>query len=764
MRAVLSILFLVLISFPLMSQTLELNGKALTSEGEPLPYANVYLKGTTKGTVADNEGNFRLSVPATGEHTIVASFVGFQTVEQKIDAESNNGNIEFKLKSDSELDEVVVSGTLTEMSKLESPVPVEVFKPSFFRKNPNPSVFESMQNVNGVRPQLNCNVCNTGDIHINGLEGSYTMVLIDGMPIVSGLSTVYGLTGIPSSMIDRVEIVKGPASSLYGSEAIGGLINIITKDPLSHSRVFAEAYTTSWLENNFDVGFKASPLKGVDILTGANVFIYDNPIDQNGDNFTDVTLSKRLSVFQKWNIKRKSGRLFSFGARVYNENRWGGEMQWTPEDRGGDDVYGESIHTDRYELISAYQLPMREKLILSTSFNGHYQNSFYGTTKFIANQNIGFMQLIWNHLYGIHGITGGIAVRHTSYDDNTTVTESFNDNGVRFNDPNYTTIPGIFVQDNIRLTENQKVLLGMRYDWHSNHGNIWTPRVAYKWTLNSRNIFRINAGTGFRVVNVFTEDHAALTGAREVLIAENLDPEQSYNVNLNYIRKIFQGKENYFGLDASVWYSHFTNKIVPDYDSDPEMIIYANLDGYGVSQGATFNLDAAIKNNIKLLAGITYMDVHNVEEKNGVTTRIRPVLTENWSATWSASYDYVKARLKFDYTGNLYGPMRLPLLGKHDPRPEYSPWWSLQNIQITYSTRNGKWEFFGGFKNLLNYTPPSNSIARSHDPFDKQVEFDPSGNALPTEENPYALTFDPSYVYAPNQGIRGFAGIRFNLQ
>jgi outer membrane receptor for ferrienterochelin and colicins len=115
------------------------------------------------------------------------------------------------------------------VSRLESPVPVEVFTARFFKSNPTPSIFEALQNINGVRPQVNCAICNTGDIHINGLEGSYTMVLIDGMPIVSGLSTVYGLNGIPQSLIERVEIVKGPASTLYGSEAVGGLINVITK-------------------------------------------------------------------------------------------------------------------------------------------------------------------------------------------------------------------------------------------------------------------------------------------------------------------------------------------------------------------------------------------------------------------------------------------------------------------------------------------------------------------------------------------------------
>jgi outer membrane receptor for ferrienterochelin and colicins len=193
----------------------------------------------------------------------------------------------------------VVTGTLKEVRRIESPVPVEVYSPAFFRKNPTPNIFEALQNVNGVRPQLNCNVCNTGDIHINGLEGPYTMVLIDGMPIVSSLATVYGLSGIPNSLVERIEIVKGPASSLYGSEAVGGLINIITKKPTNAPAIAVDVMATSWQEMNVDLGFKLNAGKKITALTGVNYFKYGNIIDHNKDRFTDVTLQERISVFQK---------------------------------------------------------------------------------------------------------------------------------------------------------------------------------------------------------------------------------------------------------------------------------------------------------------------------------------------------------------------------------------------------------------------------------------------------------------------------------
>lgn len=125
-----------------------------------------------------------------------------------------------------------------------------------------------------------------------------------------------------------------------------------------------------------------------------------------------------------------------------------------------------------------------------------------------------------------------------------------------------------------------------------------------------------------------------------------------------------------------------------------------------------------------------------------------------------------KAKLKIDYTGNLRSPMKLPLLSETDPRPEKSPWYSIQNIQISKSFNNGL-EVYGGVKNLLDFTPYKHApfvIARANDPFDKGVEFNSENEAIPTPSNPYGLTFDPSYVYATNQGIRAFLGVRFNLK
>ena len=320
----------------------------------------------------------------------------------------------------------------------------------------------------------------------------------------------------------------------------------------------------------------------------------------------------------------------------------------------------------------------------------------------------------------------------------------------------------MFAQDEVSFNDNHKVLLGVRYDYNRNHGSIFTPRLAYKWKINDSNILRFNTGTGFRIVNLFTEEHAALTGSREVIVLEELKPERSFNVNLNYLKKIYTQNGNFIGIETTAWYTRFSNSIIPDYDTNPNQIIYKNLEGHAVTKGISSNIDFVFNNGLKMILGATYMDVSKTE--NNTTTQ--QILTEKFSGTWAISFRIDKLFLDVDYTGNLYGPMRLPLLGDLDPRKEYSPTWSIQNIQFTFNKFKNI-EIYAGVKNLLNWTPNTGNtfiIARANDPFDKNIQYGPNGNILATADNPYALSFDPSYVYGPNQGIRSFFGVRYTLK
>lgn len=731
------------------TQPVVISGSVIDGETrEPLAFASIIIQETSEGATSNAQGNFTINVKDRSQtKTLLASFIGYKAEVISLDGNQNRFRIFLQPDANALKEVVVVSGTMKEVSKMNSAIPVEIYSPALFLKNPTPSIFESLGMINGVQPQLNCNVCNTGDIHINGMEGPYTMVLIDGMPVVSSLSTVYGLAGIPNSMVKRIEVVKGPASTLYGSEAVGGLVNIITKDPDSSPALKTDISATSLQEYNFDLAGKWKVNK-TQSLFGLNYFNFNNRLDINDDNFTDVTQQQRISAFNKWSFHRRDDRIATLALRYVYEDRWGGELQWKREHRGTDIYYGESIYTNRVEVIGNYQLPIaNEKIFLDYSYNYHLQDSYYGLHPYLADQQVSFAQLRWDKKIGKHDFLAGLPFRYMYYDDNTPGTGTPEDNR-----PMKTYLPGIFIQDEIGFNEKVTLLTGLRYDHHNHHGNIFSPRVSVKYSPNKSSTFRLSAGNGFRVVNLFTEDHAALTGAREVIIEEALKPEESWNVNLNYTGAIAHAG-GFINLDGSIFYTYFTNKIVGDFMVDPEKIIYSNLDGYAISKGITINTEFAFTNSLKIISGVTLMDVYQMEKDTpGEHLVKKPQLfAPRVSGTYSISYSLDKTGLIFDLTGRLNGPMHLPVV-PNDERPEKSPWFTIMNFQVTKTFTNGL-EIYAGAKNLLNFIP-KDPLLRPFDPFDRNI----------TVNNPKNFTFDTSYNYAPVQGIKAFAGLRYTIQ
>lgn len=654
------------------------------------------------------------------------------------------------------MEDVVITGTMRETYISQSPIKVSVISSKYLKQHGSPTnIVEGMSLINGIEEVVECGVCGTNSLRINGLEGPYTAVLIDGTPMFGNLASVYGLNGIPTSMIERIEVIKGPNSTLYGSEAVAGVINVITENPAHQPLISANIQGTSLGEWNGNISF-APRIGNWDGTVGIDYGMTHNFIDEVQDGFGDLVNHDRLSLFTKWSKRRADAKKFFIAAKYYTEDRRNGVEAFLTDGahrqlRGSDQVYGESILTDRAELFGTYEFSGNQSLKLDYSFSHHAQDSYYGSDFYEATQQIAFANLIWNKPIQKHYLTTGTTFRYQSYDDNTIATETEIENL-----PDRQFIPGIFVQDEWEPSKRFTLLAGSRLDYYSAHGLIFAPRLNLKYKPGDWTTYRLNAGTGFRVVNLFTEDHAFVSGQRNIEIQENLDPERSYNLafNLNhvYTTRVGQGI-----LDIDAFYTHFLNKIIPDYDT-PGKIIYSNADGHAVSKGISLSLSHSFSPSLKANIGLTMQRVTQTERGENGDLQTSPIpFAPDLSSTGTLSYDWKGPNLLLSWSFNLTGPMELPTVYDLDeagnllpfPRATRSQTWARHNFQISKDIPSAQLSIYGGVKNIFDFRQPISPLVGFQDP-----------QAAPG----FSEYFDTIYAYAPLTGRNWFLGIRWNLK
>lgn len=697
----------------------------VVSEGRPVAGATLELDGTLIRSRTDSSGRFRMVVPSAALVTLRARAIGHAPARVQVALPQAAGDtVRVALApSASLLNAVVTTATMQERYLSDSPVKVELVTPAFLQRNVSNNVMDNVSFLPGLTQQVDCGVCFTNNIRINGMEGPYTAVLIDGTPMMSALATVYGLNSIDPTLIEQIEIIRGPNSTLYGSEAMGGVINIVTKDARLAPKLSVNAFGTS--DGEATLSLAAAPaIGGVRSLLSVNASHNARFVDRNGDGFSDLPLVSRLSVMNKWVTGTPANRPFELMARVYGEDRFGGTEAWTRADRGSSTVYGESIRTWRTELLGTWRPnPLGTPLRVDVSGNWHRQDSFYGDTPYRAAQQVAFAQAVWSPLAGRHGLTLGSSIRYQRYSDSTRAQRTTD---VRL-------IPGLFAQDEVPLGTRVTLLGGMRVDHHATHGVIPSPRLAVKWAPDAHTTLRVNAATGFRVVSLFTEDHAALTGARDVRIDETLQPERSatVTVSLNRVMDI-RGVEDAMTLDVDLFHTRFSNRIVGDFDRDPNLIVYRNLRGAAVTRGASVALGyATLRNPFTGSVGITVQDVFVREA--GVR-RALPFAARA-QGVFSVGYRIDRLGLTVDWTGRVQGPTTLPQFEGLAPR---SPWFTEQHLQFT-RRRPGSPEVYVAVKNLFDFVQRDAIV----DPFD-----------------PFGDRFDTARVYGPLQGRRLLFGVR----
>ena len=748
--------FLVLFNVAVFGQEGVIVG-GITDGTSVIPFANVVLKGTTYGVSANENGEFTLESIPFGTYQLQVSSIGFVAFSQKINLNSDKlelGNLEMA-PSVLGLDEVVVTGTMKETFVSASPIKIDVVTSKFLEQTTTPTnLVEAINLVNGVEEVVGCGVCFTNSISINGLPGPYTAILVDGSPLYGNLASVYGLNSIPASMIERMEVIKGPNSTLYGSEAVAGVINIITKHPKDQPLVDVNVMGTTHGEVFGDIAISNQIGKKLHVSNGVSVAYINIFNDDNNDLFGDFVSMDRVSVFSKWQLERKENRRFSLMAKYYYEDRRNGvedflENRAYRSIRGNDSIYGESIYTHRAEVFGTYDLPISEKFWIDYSFSYHDQNSVYGSDFYIAQQYIGFANFIWNRKIRNHDLLVGLTGRYQWYDDNSVATS---DSTLGFTKAQI--IPGLFVQNDWEAVKEKLSLLGgVRLDYYQAHGPIVSPRLSLKYNPGKWTTIRGNFGTGFKIVNLFTEDHAFISGQREVVIVDELKPEQSFNGSVNF-NHIFTLGNSQGSIDVDGFYTHFTNKIIPDYAQEGQ-IIYENTGGFASTWGVSASVNHEFKFPLRSKVGITFQRATETEPDELGVMQTTPILfASEWSGTFSFVYTLRKLKVDFAYSANITGSMQLPEIYDLDasgeplstPRPMRSKPFYLDNLQITKNIAKINLKVYVGLENIMGYRQPISPLSGTNDP-DYAVGFSPQ--------------FDTSYAYAPLHGREVYAGVRW---
>lgn len=711
------------------AQTGSLKG-VVTSEEQAVVAANVALEEIQKGAATDINGRFLISNIEPGTYSLMVSAVGFSSHTQEIIITASDTlslNIQIKSKL-TELGEVVVTGTMKETFVKDSPVKVNVVSREYLQKTGAENLMESVNYLNGLYQEVSCGVCGTNSVRINGMDGPYTAVLIDGMPIMGALASVYGLNGINQSMVRNVEIIKGPNSTLYGSEAMGGVINVITRNVSDGPTFSVDASASSHEETNLGL-VSSADYKKANTIIGIDGLYFNNFLDHNSDGFADVTKRKKLSVFNKWSFNRSNAKTFDLAFKLYLEDRLGGLEDYTKDLRGSAEIYGEAITTQRFEMLGSYDFPWNtEDIRAEFSYSYHKQDSYYGTYHYEANQQIYFTNLIWDKRFTswrqlLVGATSRVDALDQTF-DGIRLGEGSRD--IRF-------IPGLFAQYEHIFSENIKALAGIRIDHHENHGFIYSPRLNAKFDITGHTTLRLNGGTGFRIVNLFTEEHETLTGSRQVVIEEQLDPERSVNgtVNLNQIIDIGISVLN---VDLDVFYTHFNNQIIPDYSQANE-IRYHNLEGYSVSRGISVSAAHNFPFSLQYSVGFTVQDVF--KSNNGIRSDVH--FAPDWSGVFTASYTLPNTQTSIDYSGRIVGSMRLP---EYSGYRNKSPLFSEHNVRVSRKFGD-KITGYLSAKNLGNYTQQNPIIA---------------------PDRPFSDDFATDHVYGPLQKRRFMVGFQYQIK
>jgi len=696
----------------------QIKGKINDQNGLPLIGANIVIENTTIGTTSDVNGKFKLEFDKLPVN-IKVTYIGFQpkTIEVK-----NQSFLTVSLSESVEIDEVKVEATIstTELSMV-NPLQVQKISSKELQKAACCNLSESFETNVTVDVTFSDAVSGAKQIQMLGLDGVYTQITQENVPLIRGLSSSYGLSYVPGTWIESIQVIKGAGSVINGFESFTGQINLEYFKPENADKMYWNFYTNSEskFENNLQFAKKTGKWQS-NLFTSINY--HDKEIDEDKNGFLDMPHMKSFNILNRW-VREDERHRFNFTGRFLTENREGGQL---------DNVinpYKVVIDNTLMEFSSktGFKMPdtPNKSFGVQTAFRRHQQDIQFGLTDYNGLQESAYINLIrqtylkHNHHVLKYGMSYYADRYQESYLDKT------------FDRTDLTT--GLFSEYSY-TSPNQTVLVaGFRVDYHNEQGLNYTPRLNFKINPTEQTVVRLSAGRAMRIANPIAENTNYFASSRTFEIEDDLDVELAlnYGVNVTHCFKLFD-REATFNADA--YRTQFENQVVVDVE-DPSKLRFYNLDGESYSNSFQFDLnyDLFERFDIKLAYKINevYSTFVGMKKLSPLVPKERALVNLAYAT------DHLN-KWMFDLTWNYIGESRIPqhqLIDKTTSDPFY-----VINSQVTKKFKN--FDVYLGGENLLSYRQ-ENPILGSNDP--------------------YGGDFDASLIWAPVMGRLIYTGIRLKI-
>ncbi|MBC6401648.1 MAG: TonB-dependent receptor [Ekhidna sp.] len=706
-------------------------GMVADRQHRPLIGATVLELGTQNGIITDPSGHFTLKLQSR-ESKLVISYSGF--ISDTLTADLSGMMHSMLEENTSQLDEVVVRASSTFFDKLESKH-VEVITEAELTKAACCNLSESFETNASVDVSFTDAISGAKTIRMLGLDGSYVQINRENIPNVRGLSGRYGLSYIPGTWIQSIDVGKGAGTVVNGFESMTGQINVELKKPEASEKLYLNTYINSFgrLEVNANHARRLGDKWYGGFLLHTNHF--NNALDQNDDGFLDLPKSRQINIMNRY--KYTGDKVISqIGFTIMRDEKAGGQLGFG----FGDDFrvtsqYGFVNNTTRTEIFGKTGLLFPHKpykgwgFIYSAAYldiDGGFGRSNYQGEETTLYGNIIFQNIIGN---SFHQYKTGASILYDHFD------EVYADSAFTRQE----VVPGPYFEYTYTPGDRFTLLAGARTDFHNLYGTYFTPRLHTRFQLSENTTIRGAVGRGYRTPNVIVENNNVLVSSRKLIIEETPEPEVSRNIGGSLVTAV-NLKDKSINLTADYFYTTFENQLIYDMDQSSGQLRVYNLNGASYAHSLQVEANYQLSDRLNLKSAYKFYDVRATinDELRQVPFNARNRFFLNTS--YSTKYD----KWEIDYTLHWYGRKRLPDTSDNPiefQRDTFTPHYFHMNAQVSRGFRWGN--IYLGSENLLGFT---------------------QGSPIIDAENPFGNEFDASMVWAPILGRMIYAGFRYKIK